>query len=131
MKKIILLMFVIVTSFAFIGCKSAEDKIRDGVEEVNSTCPEEIDMGLTMTRAYYNGSNIVYEYMADENYYDVYSIGLFGDAMKQDLVTEIKSNADGRELIKLLKEAGKGIEYRYVGTTTGEQANIVIYPYEL
>lgn len=96
----------------------------------NAQCPLTIDEGMTMTKAYDDGSNLIYECRIDEQIYDIDILKYNKSEMKRNIKSAIYDPVSSR-LINILSSLGKGIIYRYNGDTSGKSVDIFFSPEEV
>lgn len=96
----------------------------------NAQCPLNIDEGMTMTKAYDDGSNIIYECRTDEQIYDIDILKYNKSDIKRNIKSAFNEPMSSR-YINLCSSLGKGIIYRYYGDTSGKSVDIIFTPEEL
>lgn len=96
----------------------------------NAQCPLTIDEGMTMTKAYDDGSNLIYECRIDEQMYDIDMLKYNKSEMKRSVKSTFNGPMASRH-INLCSSLGKGLIYRYYGDTSGKNVDIVFTPEEL
>ena len=110
----------------------AESKLKAAVEQANKEFPMTVEEGLSITGISLEGDYVVYDAKVDES---LYSIDLLKESkaeLKKSIIEELGSgDTDVKEMIKLCKEADKGIAYIYTGDQTDETCEVRIRPDEL
>lgn len=96
----------------------------------DSRCPYQIDDGITMLRAYDDGTNIVYVYGMDETIHDLYFIESSLDENKGN-ISSMFYDPSIRAFLKIVLTLNKGVIYRYQGIISGKKVDIVFTPEEL
>lgn len=96
----------------------------------NSRCPYEVETGMTMTRVYDDGKDIVYECDVDETIYDISILNEMKDEVKREMKSLFRDPVAMRQ-IKILSEMGRGMIYRYTGDASRESADISFSPAEI
>lgn len=96
----------------------------------NSQCPLTIDEGMTITRAYDDGSNLIYECRIDEQMYDIEMLKYNESEMKKSIKSVFNEPMTSR-YINLCSSLDKGLIYRYNGDTSGKSVDIIFTPEEL
>lgn len=103
------------------------------LKQIQSELPTYVTNGMYMNEVLDQNGYLVYVYSLDDNLYDISLFDESYDEIKAGMIEEFVSDNDlvTRELIKMLKALGRGIKARYVGTPSGNTAEIVIESYEL
>ena len=102
-------------------------------------CPMVIDEMTTVTDIFREEGNVVYACSVDEGIAEVsvseLDMPLIRDVMKNAMLETLKemneNDDDFKEFVKLCKDAGCNIVYRYIGSESGYSMDIPIYPSEL
>lgn len=89
----------------------------------NSRCPYPLDEGMEMVKAYDDGDYVVYYCTLDEDMYDMSLFESLQDQFKQEMKGIVNDPAVKGE-VGIIMANGKGLTYRFHGTTTGQDADI-------
>lgn len=98
---------------------------------INASCPETIDDGMVMIKAFDDGENVIYVARIDEDLYDLSSIEGSISEVKNELKEIMISDPEWSQELYLLKALGKGFIYRYSGETSGKTVDVTFSPSEL
>lgn len=102
--------------------KQALRKMLEISIEIMNICPIEIEEGITLTRSSVEDDYLILYYIINEDLYDIYSI--------RDSEADIKANTlqdpGSSSIILKCKYTGTGLVLRYVGSETGEIADVII-----
>lgn len=104
--------------------------IESEISRSNLSCPEIVDEGLIMTSVQHIGNYVVYNYVADENIYDIELIKNNADEVKAEMIQTLK-DPGVRDFLININKIYNGIKYVYQGDQSGRTAEIVITPIEV
>lgn len=128
--------------------KATEDDLRDAIDNPmtdeektrqvidtqlaveNSRCPYDVDEGLTVTKVYDDGTNIVYDYRVDESMYDFELVEAGREDLRQGMVEMFPDPVINSQL-KRYHALGRGLSCRYYGSLTGAEFAVTFTPEEL
>lgn len=124
--------------FVLTSCieKGARKLLEITVTETNSSCPMEIEEGMTMTKVFLEGENVVYQYeITQKEGEDLYAEFFAGETFqetKESILSELKADdKDLQAFVTLCVKSGVGIIYKYSEPATGRQLDIPISAEEL
>lgn len=131
-KQLAILLCALVAIVGLAAC-SAESKLQIAVKAANATMPEDLGDGMVMESVKLEGDFAVYTVSLEESEISIKDMQEARYEMKQAMLQTIKydSDSDMRAFIDALKEANKGVKFKYVGKDTGETFVISILPSEL
>lgn len=89
----------------------------------NNEYPLDLGNGIVLTRSYISGDYVVYVYECDENTINMEMLEQNKSTLLEDIKNTIRSSSNPqlREFAKLCVNAGKGIEYLYIGDASGRK----------
>lgn len=96
----------------------------------NSRCPYSVAPGMEMVRVSDTGDNLVYECRVDESVYNMSMLRNAAPQMKENMYS-IFSDPTVKSQLVILSTLGKGMVYRYYGSSSGETAEVVFTPAEI
>lgn len=124
--------------FVLTSCieQGARKLLEVAVTEGNSSCPMEIEEGMTMTKMFLEGENVIYLYeITQEEGEDLYAEFFAGETFqetKESILSELKTgDKDVQAFVTLCVKSGVGIIYKYSEPATGRQLDIPISTEEL
>lgn len=134
MKRFLTLLLVASMGLV-ISCRQAT--LDDAVDFANRNCPMQVDEATVITKIELQGDYVVY--MADVDEGADGDVNTLNDStlnagVKQNILAYLKKgmlNGETRKFIGLCKDNNVGIEYRYVGSRTKNQAVVRIEHEEL
>lgn len=91
--------------------------------------PYEADEGIQCTDVELDNDYCTYVYICDEEIYDMEVLKESLEESRDEFKDEILDNSDDimmARLVRMIKETGRGLRYKYVGNATGMEAEIVI-----
>lgn len=100
--------------------------------EVNmgkANCPVEVDEVTTLVDVRDDGRNLIYSYSLDDREFDMSSLDY--DGFKKSLLADTRRIPAMREVVRLLKENGRGLVYSYHGDNSGKNMEITFTTSEL
>lgn len=106
-----------------------DELLRAQIEQTNASCPITIETGMVMTHMEIEGDYAVYCYSIDE---DLISISLLNEnqeILKESIIQSLKADINDPSIKAFLyacDKAGKGIAYKYIGDTSGEEFLITV-----
>lgn len=110
----------------------AESKLKAAVEQAGKELPMKAEEGIIITDISLEGDYVVYGAKVDENLYSIDLLEENKAELKKSMMGELdSSDEDVKEMLKLCKEANKGISYIFTGDQTGETCEVRINPSEL
>lgn len=109
---------------------SATRMLETSAEITNAQCPNDLGDGLTMINMTVEKDALVYNYIVDDNLYDINSFSEYSDDIKNSM-RESFSDPAVRQIIGLCKKTGRSLIYRYASSGTGESADIIFSAEEL
>lgn len=108
------------------------DALQAQANATNSQCPLQIAQGMVMERMNLAGSYLVTNIKVDESVFSIAAANRNKEAIKQNIVSAFNPNDPSMQvMIQLCVQCGKGIAYRYVSNTTGNDCIIYITPEEV
>lgn len=145
LKKLSLLLPLLLFALVMASCSQSKSEVKAllkyAMEEANAECPVAVDDVTTMVNCRFDGSNVYYNYVIDEEESEFYlyeeeSQTLLADIMKplleQSFVEDL--GEDKEDVILLLENciaADAELHYNYKGNISGGYSRIVFSPYEL
>ena len=105
---------------------SAERKLQKTAKEINQSLPRRIDDNITHKAISLTSSALVYEYVIDDDFFELYKDQALSSNGQLDNIRALYS--DMKPMIDLLLETHRGISYKYTCKRSGE-INIVEVPY--
>lgn len=108
--------------------------IETQVELENSTCPNKLEEGMTMTRVELVDNYIVYYLEIDESLGDMNQFKRYQPELKENLRDYFKSMKDDMTMkysIQLYVDQNIGIHYRYYGNKSKEYVDVIFTPQEI
>ena len=134
MKKFFFLV-ALVSAFIMGSCTS-NSQLELAIKVAAADCPMDLGDGLVITGIEKEGTNVLFTCVMDEvaNDFTIAEMdvpevrAVMKDAMMQTLKED---DEDLQAFVKLVKEANCNVIYRFVGSHTNEQMDIVVYPHEL
>ncbi len=119
MKKIAsifaMLLMALTLSISFDSCSSAT--VGAAIAQLNSQCPQDMGNGLTMTKSELVDGNWVITVSAPNGSAELFD----GNAMKPNLLSYVKSDAD---MVKLLKDSNTALIYKFVFPDGEDQVSV-------
>lgn len=100
-----------------------QSKLKAVIAVANKQCP--IDMGEvgTVTSITYDGDNVVYTLNMNENFTDISVLKDNPESMKESIKIMFGNpSKEVKQLLELVAECNAGLEMRFVGKDSGEQA---------
>lgn len=95
----------------------------------------EIEEGMTMTKVFLEGENVVYQYEITQEEGEDLSVFFAGETFqetKESILSELKADdKDLQAFVTLCVKSGVGIIYKYSEPATGRQLDIPISAEEL
>lgn len=124
------------TPAIIIGTTPDSDPItalKNYLRESYKDLPEDRGQGLTLTSAEVNEKEVVFTANVDEAEMPISILKQHVAEQKQGIINNLNdiSNASNVKLVKLCKDAGCGLQYKYIGKRTGNDVAIKIEPSEL
>lgn len=105
---------------------NAERKLQQTAREINQSLPRRIDDNITHKAISLTSSALVYEYVIDDDFFELYKDQALSSNVQLDNIRALYS--DMKPMIDLLLETHRGISYKYICRRSGE-TNIVEVPY--
>ncbi len=105
-------------------------ELQQGLAKANKEMPMEVAEGITITKVFDDGNNIIYLADIDDTIYPLDVI----EEQKYELKENMKSmlnTPDTKALFKLAGKLYRGLIYRYKGTTSGGKVDIKFSPKEI
>ncbi len=113
---------------------SAEDKGREylnlQLRLMNAALPSQVDEYTLWNSVTIEGDRVVYHYIIDEDYIDMSLMQSNADELKS-LLAESYDDISVKGFIEIAVSQGKGLTYRYEGSQTGLQCEMVFTADEL
>lgn len=129
MKKKLFALFCLVLLLV-VSCSPSSTSLELSLREARKELPMEVDEGLVVTKILKENKNVIYVCEVDENLYDIDEIKDLKYEVKDDIIKELKSDAETRELLNLIKNTDSRLIYRYIGDRTNQKVDIVINNYD-
>ena len=108
------------------------DLLKSQIDLTNIQLPIDVDEGMRLTKVTLEGKYFVFNYVLNEELYYVEAFDNYEEVKKSMLEDVLLDSEPGTQLmLKLLKETGKGIAYRYIGNVSGTEVLIKIESWEL
>lgn len=98
------------------------------VNAVNATCPIDLGDGMIIERFYDDGTDVVVSIDTSDDLVAVLS-DMRDDL--NDMMREIMSGEDMKEMVEVCIANNRGVVYRYVGKNSGEKVNVRFSPEQL
>ena len=110
-----MLLMALTLSISFDSCSSAT--VGAAISQLNSQCPQDLGTGLTMTKSELGDGNWVITVSAPNGSAELFD----GNAMKPNLLSYVKSDAD---MVSLLKESNTALIYKFVFPDGEDQVSV-------
>ena len=125
MKKILSVFAVMAMLFMGLAACSPKSRLELIAKEANKMCPIPVEGVGTTEKIEFNGTDIVYWLVVDDDEVDIDVLARNEQETKEFMLQEFVSpSADIKEMIDALKPAGAGITYVYSSKLTGKQVTI-------
>lgn len=112
----------------YLNSKEEKDPqaiLESQVEITNAQCPIHISPGMNVVNITIEGEYVVYNVECDETSYSIAALNANKNQIKQAVVNGLDSNDPTMAMfMKICKDAGKGISYKYKGDKSGETCTI-------
>ena len=110
--------------------------VRTVVSDMQSSLPQNLGNGVSLTKMYLKGKDVVYEYEIDENINDMAGTAANETRMKNEIVASMQQMPDDKqkalkEFLQAICETGRDLVYLYVGNKTHTEWRIVFSKEEL
>lgn len=99
--------------------QEAKDFLREAAEEVET--PMEVDYMTILISCEFDGNNIVYDYIVDEDHATISELRDSEDEIRESIESNLKKTEEVREMVKNLKKIGGKVIYKYYGNHSGEK----------
>ena len=122
MKKLLFLFAVMAMLFMGLVACSPKSRLDLIAKEANKMCPIPVEGVGTIEKIEFNGTDIVYWCVVDDDEIDIDVLARNEQETKAFMLQEfITPNADIKEMIDAIKPAGAGIAFGYSSKLTGKQ----------
>lgn len=112
------------------GCK--ETKLKTVIEIANKQCPMDMEQAGKITSIVYDGTNVVYTFNLNEAITDIKVLNTNPESMKDGIYTMFQNpSKEIKELLNLVVECNAGLQMKFIGSKSGEQATCEINADEL
>lgn len=112
--------------------KDPEAALEGQVEVTNAQCPMQIAEGMTITHLSVEGDYVVYNVTCDEDSYSISAFNRNKAQIKENIIKTLDpSDPTMAMFIRICREAGKGIAYKYIGDQSESTCMIKIATSEL
>ena len=104
---------------------TVEEVLKLGIKQADSSMPEDLGDGLTMTSIRLKDTNLVYTVECDEDEVSIETLKQAKKEMKTSMVDMVKEADDDMKFIcKALVRTNRGMDYRFVGEVSRESVTI-------
>lgn len=128
-------LLLVATMGLVMACRQMT--LDEAVEAANRNCPMQIDDATVITKIEHQGDYVVYWADVDEGAdgdVNMLNDSILNAEVKRNILVYIQKgmlDGDTRRFIGLCKDSKVGIEYRYIGSRTNNQALVRIEHTEL
>ncbi len=125
---------MVATSFSHDSKQEALNLVKEEVAAANEMCPQEAGFGMVLTKVVLEGDYVVYEYVCDESKLSIDQMLNNKETkplLKDNVSTLAKHNSNLAVFLAACKKANKGLEYIYIGSSSGKKCIIKLSPSEL
>lgn len=117
----VLLCSLLLLMVSISSCQKS--KLKAVVAIANKQCPMDMGEVGTITSITYNGSNVVYTLNMNESITDIAILKDNPESMKESIKIMFRNPAkDVKEMLKLVAECNAGLQMKFVGKDSGEEA---------
>ena len=126
----VLLCSLLLLMVSISSCQ--ESKLKAVVAIANKQCPMDMGEVGTITSITYDGSNVVYTLNMNESITDIAILKDNPESMKESIKIMFRNPAkDVKEMLKLVAECNAGLQMKFVGKDSGEEAVCELTPEEV
>lgn len=106
----------------FTGCVDKKSKLKLGIELANKQCPIKVGATGEVSSITFDGSDVIYTMLVDEEYVNLEALEKNPEAMKS-AVTAMFRNPQGdiKKMLDLVVETNSGIKFLYKGKTSEKE----------
>lgn len=102
-----------------------EEVLKLGISQADNNMPMDLGSGLTMKSIRLQGSNLLYTVECDEDQIPVELLEVAKDEMKKSMIEMVKTgDSDMKFICKALVKTHRGMDFKYVGDTSGESVTV-------
>lgn len=132
-RNITKLFFVAMIGVMFASCATPVSRLETAVKAAQKELPVDTGAGMILTNMYLENNQMITVFECDEDILDIELLQMGFDANHDEVVANIKNttDSDSKMVIDLVKEANYDYVMKYVGSTSGNEAVIVVTPEEL
>ena len=109
----------------------SNDLVDNEIEQISSSLPLKCADGFYLSSLENAEENLIMLFTVDEEVYDLDEFTASFDAVRNDLLEGFKEDKDSEMLFSLLRNTGKGLVFRLVGSETGDYVDIAFSHDEL
>jgi hypothetical protein len=108
----------------------AHQAVKELIDEINDSCPQQLQEGIILNRVYLKGKYYVYSFFVDHDVFSIEALREGGEAQANELKAGLIK--EGEELTSaLLKKAEYGIINEFIDQTSHEKYIVKIEHTEL
>ncbi len=131
----ILSIFLLMALSCFVACMPSEKDIKEEVERLNESMPQDVGDGMVMRKVEFNSNGFVYVIECQEDSTSIDLIDEGRGVIKRFMLANLKRMAatdnDTKALVDYCKKAHKNISYRFIDTKSGKEVTITVTPREM
>lgn len=141
MKKIrkitiaLLSFFLVMALSCFVACMPSDKNIKEEIERINESLPQDIGDGMTMKKIDFNSDGFVYVVECMEDGPSIELIKEHQAEIKATMLANLKRLAatenDTKALLEYCKKTDKNLSYQFIDNKNGEEVTITANPKEL
>ena len=110
--------------------------VRTVVSEMQSSLPQNLGNGVSLTKMYLKSNHVVYEYEIDENINNMAGTAANEARMKEEILASMRKMPEAdqksfKEFLLAIRQTGRDLVYLYVGNKTHTEWRIVFSKEEL
>ncbi|MBR4369206.1 MAG: hypothetical protein IKP52_07930 [Prevotella sp.] len=110
--------------------------VRTVVSEMQSSLPQNLGNGVSLTKMYLKSNHVVYEYEIDENINNMAGTAANEARMKEEVLASMRKMPEAdqksfKEFLLAIRQTGRDLVYLYVGNKTHTEWRIVFSKEEL
>ena len=110
--------------------------VRTVVSEMQSSLPQNLGNGVSLTKMYLKSNHVVYEYEIDENINNMAGTAANEARMKEEVLASMRKMPEAdqksfKEFLLAIRQTGRDLVYLYVGNKTHTEWRIVLSKEEL
>ena len=119
-------------SLVLLTACSQKSKLKLAIEVAGKQCPISVGVAGEVTSIAFDGTDVVYSMLMNEDYINLEALGKTPESMKSG-VTAMFKNPKGeiKKMLELVVAANSGIKFIYKGKTTGKEVECYLNTEEL